>query len=878
MTFHAINCAIGMNSALFWRCLLLITSVLGEGKATCILRGDFNLPGLLQDGDVDIGGLFPMHYRAGVTDLAYQHKLTVPTCQSFDFRGFRWAQTMIFAIEEINKDLSLLPNITLGYKIYDSCATHVQALRSTLTILSGPEVIESDEKCPKDVSMPAIIGDSGSSQSLVVARTIGPFRIPMVSYFSTCSCLSNRREFPTFFRTIPNDDYQVKAIVQLVKHFGWTWVAAISEDDDYGRFGIQALTEELEKLGVCMAFYEMIPKVYSHDRILHIVERIRMSSAKVIVAFSGDGEIFPLMQEIVKQNITGVQWIASEAWITTPLFSPSLFYDTLGGTIGFAIRRADIPELKEFLLTLHPSLFPGNALVKEFWETLFSCSFDMIDNTPQQANATQPQCSGLENIDADYNMYSDVTQLRISYNVYKAVYAIAHSLHSLILCENGAGPFENKTCGNISHLKPWQLQYYLQEVSFTDSLGEVVDFDENGDPIASYDIINWKQGADGSVQFVTVGHYDASEGSGHKLVLKEEDIIWNRGQNKVPQSMCTISCPPGTRKGVREGEPICCFDCLPCDDGEISNQTDSIKCTKCPLDFWSNHERVQCIPKEIEYLSYEETMGIMLTVIALCGACITKAVAAIFFCYRKTVIVRANNSELSFYLLFSLTLCFLCSVSFIGKPTHWSCMIRHTAFAISFTLCISCVLAKTVVVLIVFKATLPNNNTLKWFGPLQQRAGIFISVSVQVLICIIWLVSSPPFPSKNTQVSNAKNILECDVGSVVDFCCVFGYIGFLSAMCFILAFLARKLPDNFNEAKYITFSMLIFFVVWIAFIPAYVSSPGKYTVAVEIFPILSSSLGMLICIFAPKCYILLLKPETNTKKHLMGRESLGNKL
>uniref|UniRef100_A0A4W3GJM0 Extracellular calcium-sensing receptor-like n=1 Tax=Callorhinchus milii TaxID=7868 RepID=A0A4W3GJM0_CALMI len=692
-------------------CLLLITSVLGEGKATCILRGDFNLPGLLQDGDVDIGGLFPMHYRAGVTDLAYQHKLTVPTCQSFDFRGFRWAQTMIFAIEEINKDLSLLPNITLGYKIYDSCATHVQ---------------------------------SGEIKHFFLHNF-------QVSYFSTCSCLSNRREFPTFFRTIPNDDYQVKAIVQLVKHFGWTWVAAISEDDDYGRFGIQALTEELEKLGVCMAFYEMIPKVYSHDRILHIVERIKMSSAKVIVAFSGDGEIFPLMQEIVKQNITGVQWIASEAWITTPLFSPSLFYDTLGGTIGFAIRRADIPELKEFLLTLHPSLFPGNALVKEFWETLFSCSFDMIDNTPQQANATQPQCSGLENIDADYNMYSDVTQLRISYNVYKAVYAIAHSLHSLILCENG----------------------------------------------------------------------------------------WNT-----------------------------CFFSL----------SDSIKCTKCPLDFWSNHERVQCIPKEIEYLSYEETMGIMLTVIALCGACITKAVAAIFFCYRKTVIVRANNSELSFYLLFSLTLCFLCSVSFIGKPTHWSCMIRHTAFAISFTLCISCVLAKTVVVLIVFKATLPNNNTLKWFGPLQQRAGIFISVSVQVLICIIWLVSSPPFPSKNTQVSNAKNILECDVGSVVDFCCVFGYIGFLSAMCFILAFLARKLPDNFNEAKYITFSMLIFFVVWIAFIPAYVSSPGKYTVAVEIFPILSSSLGMLICIFAPKCYILLLKPETNTKKHLMGRESLGNKL
>ncbi|XP_058890394.1 extracellular calcium-sensing receptor-like [Acipenser ruthenus] len=852
--------------------LLLILALLSPvikptpGKTTepaCTLQGNFELPGFLADGDIIIAGVFPIHYRVLAPELNYTYKPAALGCQGFSSRTFRRAQTMRFAIKEINENPSLLPNITLGYKMYDSCDTHVGAVRAALSVINGPKEVSS-MMCSGASPVKVII----TSFSSIVSNTLQPFKIPLISYASTCACLSNRNNYPHFFRTIPSDYYQVKAIVQLVKHFGWTWVGGVYEDTGYGIFAFEELSKELKKIGVCLAYCEIINEAYSRKRILEIIDIMKKSSAKVVISFTEEGGLYPLLTEYVQQNITGIQWIASEAWITSSVFSSRKFYPSLGGTIGFAIRSREIPSLKDFLLKVHPSLYPDNALVKELWSTMFGCTFQP-SNTTDQSGRGLPLCTGHESLEEKYSEYTDVSSLRFSYNVYKAVYAFAHSLHNLINCEPGKGPFDNFTCADISNIEPYQLQHYIQEVSFT-MFGEEINFDNNGDTSAFYDLINWQRDTDGTIRFVTVGLYDESKGVGKEFVINEKILNWSGDQTKVPSSVCTESCPPGTRKGVRRGEPLCCFDCLPCADGEISNQTDSIECIQCPVDFWSNAERTECIPKEIEYLTYDE-MGVTLTVIALFGACLTIGVLAVFLHYKNTPIVRVNNSELSFFILLSLALCFLSSIAFIGEPANWSCMFRHTVFSITFSLCISCILGKTVVVLMVFKATQPGSNIMKWFGPIQQRIMISACTSVQIIICAIWLIAMPPFPSKNTKYQSSKIILECDVGSTLAFWCVLGYIGVLACMCFVLAFLARKLPGNFNEAKYITFSMLIFCAVWIAFIPAYVSSPGKYTVAVEIFAILSSSFGLLFCIFAPKCYIILLKPEKNTKQYIMGK-------
>ncbi|KAL1256602.1 hypothetical protein QQF64_012147 [Cirrhinus molitorella] len=813
-------------------------------SGTCKQQGHFTLNGMYQDGDFLIGGLFEVQYLKAFPELSFRMEPKLPHCELFYMTSFQQARTMVFAINEINNNPSLLPNITLGYQIFDNCLRLGVAFRGAIALVSGTEETVSDLNCKGPPPVIGIIGDPGSTHSIAISSVLGLFRVPMISFYATCSCLSNRKKYPSFFRTIPSDAFQVQAMVQILRHFGWTWVGLLYSDDDYGGYAAQAFQQEMQLFGFCAAFSKFLPHDNNLRDIQHIMKVIQSSTARVVVVFAPSSFLIPLMDEVVLQNMTGRQWIASEAWATSPLFQTPRFHPFLGGTLSIAIRRGEIQGLRDFLLRLHPITDQRNNMLRIFWEKIFGCSFE-TESKETDREQVKRVCTGLEDLSSTKTLYTDVSGLRASYNVYKAVYALAHALHDLMQCQKGRGPFSGNSCADMSNLKPWQLVHYLQKVNFTTGFGDHVSFDKNGDAVAIYDVLNWQPSSDGAMKF-----------------------------HKPPQSVCSDSCPPGTRRATKKGLPVCCFDCLQCGDGEISNTTDATECIMCPDEFWSSPNNVQCVPKEVEFLSYEDPLGISLTTASLLGTCFCALVLVVFVYHRHTPIVRANNSELSFMLLLSLKLCFLCVLLFIGQPQLWTCQLRHAVFGISFVLCISSILVKTMVVIAVFKSSRPEGKgAMKWFEAAQQRCTVLVLTALQIVICAVWLSTASPTPYKNNQYTRSKIVYECAIGSVAGFSMLLGYIGLLAAVSFLLAFLARKLPDNFNEAKFITFSMLIFCAVWITFVPAYVSSPGKYAVAMEIFAILASSFGLLVAIFAPKCYIILLHPERNTKKAIMGRQT-----
>ncbi|XP_051254215.1 extracellular calcium-sensing receptor-like [Dicentrarchus labrax] len=911
---------------------------------------------LQSGGDVVIGGFFPLHYVAPKPQHSYRSKPQLTPCTSFDHRAFRWMMTMVFAVEEINRNSSLLPGVKLGYRLLDSCDhihTSLQALFSLVThstaVMSEVTQMEETEKrldmvkdrdtkmeglkienttkdmmlttvrkrdaeissalphslerngncikenvteermdwstqsetlpsCLSDSPVPAVIGLASSSPTRAVAQTLGPFNLPLVSYFATCTCLTDKRMYPSFLRTVPSDLFQVRGLVQLVTFLGWFWVGTIETTDDYSHYGIQAFTNQFKQQGGCLAFHLTIPKSPTAAEIQEMADRLQSSTAQVVVVFASEVQLLELLLELVQRNVTGIQWVASESWVAASVLTSPHFHPLLEGTLGFSFPGVSIPGLKEFLLNVRPSPKPGMEFVNMFWEELFGCRLEFSSDS--QNNSTystfkasddeKPICTGSEDLRYTDSSYTDVAQVRISYNVYKAVYAIAHALHTLLNC--GSAGYEG-LCEKHKSFTTSQLLHHLKMVNFTNQFEEKVYFDSNGEPVPLYDIINWQKDGKGEIRFVKVGSYDGSAPMKQQLQMEQSTIVWTKGQSQVPVSQCSAPCSPGSRQARYPGKPHCCFDCLPCAEGEISNQTGSTECTKCPEYYWSDKDKVKCVAGVEEFLSFYDTMGIILVALTLLGVILTTVITSVFHRFRSTPIVKANNSEISFLLLLSLKLCFLCSLVFIGQPSVWTCRLRQAAFGISFVLCLSCLLVKTIVVLLAFRASAPGSRAVKLFGPSQQRTLILCTTAPQVCVCAGWLSGASPFPFRNPtyQASTGKIVVECKEPWPPGFYLVLGYIGLLAFLCLLLAFLGRKLPDTFNEAKLITFSMLIFWAVWISFIPAYVSSPGKFTVAVEVFAILASSFGLLLCIFVPKCYIILLRPERNIKKGMTGK-------
>ncbi|XP_078242220.1 vomeronasal type-2 receptor 26-like [Pogona vitticeps] len=711
--------------------LLLPRTASGREKAKCPLslaRDNKQPMNFYKPGDFHIGGVIP------ATPVVFQPaNFSVPPVTRVVLNGptNHWhTLSFLFALRDVNQNPSLLPNLTLGYNVYDNYFDVGTTYAVTADLLSTGKANIPNYSCGQREDLLVLLEGQESEISKEISTLTGLYKIPQVSYSFGSHLLHDKTQFPFIYRMVPKDEHQYLGIVQLLLHFRWNWVGLITPDTDDGERFIQTMTPLLLSNAICTAF------------------SLRTPVQKQLIEMPPD--------LLIKWN-------------------------------------------------KHP------LSVKERF-----------------------RCQEAERLGAMPREWVEGTLSLDGYAIYNLAHAVARALKDA-LSSYGLRRMARLRGQRLRHprlLQPWQLHPFLGNAHFYNTSMDGVFLNENGELGAHFDAVNWVVlPKNKSFHAVKFGKVEGQASGAIKFALDPD----------APQWLSLFSQVGGS---------------------------DADGCTKCPEDQHPNKDHDQCIPKDITFLSYEEYLGIILVSFALFFSIVTASVLGIFIKNQETPLVRANNRGLSYILLVSLLLSFFSPFLFIGRPRKATCLLRQTAFSIIFSIAVSSVLAKTITVVLAFLATKPGNRARRWLGKSLANAVVLSCSGGQMVICSIWLGTSPPFPDADLHSQPGEITLQCNEGSVAMFYTALGYLGFLAAVCFTVAFLARKLPGAFNEAKLITFSMLVFCSVWASFVPTYLSTRGKFMVAVQVFSILASSAGLLGCIFIPKCYVIVLRPHLNTKEHL----------
>ncbi|XP_048191036.1 vomeronasal type-2 receptor 116-like [Perognathus longimembris pacificus] len=654
-------------------------------------------------------------------------------------------------------------------------------------------------------------------------------------------------------------------MVSLLVYFRWNWVGLLTFLDENGLWILHLLKEEMDKNKVCVAFELAFPSYGLSFVSMALYNQINKSSANILIIYGVKEYTLDFMEFIEQYLIKGKVCILNSQW-ELPMRRRSLRRGSFHVPLAFSQHHPDVSGFTDFVKAVNPSTYPEDFFLARLWFLSFNCSESESDCVTWQ------NCPRHASLDWLPGHIFDMTMSGDSYNIYNAVYALAQALHEMLLHQTEVQTIEN---WKETVPSPAQLHPFLKNTQFQNPAGDQVILDDKRKLEAEYDIVNiWNfpQGLDLKVK---IGKFSPFALHDHQLSLSEDLVEWPIETTEPVHSVCSESCGPGFRKSLQEGKAVCCFDCTPCTENEMANRTDMEQCVKCPDHQYANTQRTQCLLRAASFLAYGEPLGMALACMALGLSTLTAAVLGVFVKHHNTPIVKANNQALSYTLLFSLIFCFLCSLLFIGCPNTVTCILQQTTFGVVFTVAVSAVLAKTVTVVLAFKITSPGRR-MRWL--LVSGAPNFIipiCTLIQVTLCGIWLGTSPPFIDTDIHSEHGHFIILCNKGSLTAFYCALGYLGSLALASFTVAFLARNLPDTFNEAKFLTFSMLVFCSVWLTFLPVYHSAKGKVMVAVEVFSILASSAGLLGCIFVPKCYIILIRPDINCVHGFRDRKCSG---
>ncbi|XP_070592571.1 vomeronasal type-2 receptor 26-like [Erythrolamprus reginae] len=772
--------------------------------------------------------------------------------------------SFLFALRDVNQNLQILSNVTLGYNLHENYFDARITTDALFNLLSAGQANIPNYKCERSQNhLLAILEGTDSDITIQVSTMLSIYKIPQVTYAFVSYVLSDKKQFHFSYRTVPEEGIHYPGIVQLLQHFKWTLTGLIAADTENGDRFIKFFSAQLVRAGICVIFSKRFSRLTKHSVVQnHPILFHKWRQVNVLIHYTETYDFYDGLLVIQQLTVGLLEPIVGKIWITTALwdlthdltFTEFLLFQHIHGIFSFMIQTNQ--------RTTYDLSF--DYFCERFANYAFHCSYSKHPlSVKAYKKCTEKEVENLpqEEVDKIYSFESN--------RIYNAIWTVARAFTAAYSSFSKRMIKDSGDRQEVQRMQPWQLHPFLQNSQFYNISLSGVYLEKNGNLAADFDIVNWVKFPNRSVVRLKFGSLQKHESSGLKFTINEDDIVWPNWLNQsLPTSQCVDSCPVGFVKVIHEDEPICCYDCGSCMEGTISTQEDAERCSKCPEDQYPNKNQDECIPKIITFLSYNEPLGIVLASFALLLSFTTLFVLGIFTNFLETPIVKANNRNLSYILLISLLGSFLTSFLFIGRPKRATCLLRQTTFSIIFSVAVSSLLAKTVTVVLAFLATKPGNGVKRWLGKTLTYSIVFACSGVQLIICIFWLGVSHPFPDSDMNSQPREIVLQCNDGKIAIFYTALGYMGFLAVICFTVAFQARNLPGAFNEAKLITFSMLIFCSVWVSFVPAYLSTKGKHLVAVQVFSILVSSAGVLGCIFIPKCYIIVLRPDLNLKVKL----------
>ncbi|XP_076421922.1 vomeronasal type-2 receptor 116-like [Peromyscus maniculatus bairdii] len=768
------------------------------------------------------------------------------------YKNMHLIMSLYFALENINKDPHILPNISLLVKV--ECNLLDDWKMSSLSTKIG-ELLPNYYCINQRRYLITLTGPIWLSSAM-----FGPLLYitnrPELYYGPFHPLLSSREQFPHLYQMAPKDTSLALAMVSLIVYFKWNWLGVIISDDDLGLQFLSDLRRDMQKNSACLAFVHIImeDKILFQKNMNVYYNEITTSSAKVVIIYGDKDSHLQLNLGLYRLSNIQKIWLTTSQWDMIH-HNDRFLLDSFYGTFTFLLHFVELPGFGTFIETVDPSKYSNSISLGRLWWLYFNCSLTSFNSMNLKNCSIEKRYRWL------LRHQLEISVSGTGYVLYNTVYAVAHALHEMLLQEVDTLPrYSEKKL----EFDSWQMVHFLKNIQFINPVGDLLNMNQKEKQDVVYDIHYSFEFVHNFALKVKIGTFSKHLLHGQQLYMSEEMIKWNIDLNQIPLSICSAPCSPGFRKSPQEGKAVCCFDCIPCPENEISNMSDMDQCVKCPDDHYANPEGNHCLKKVVTFLGYEDLLGMSLACLALCFSILTAFVLGVFLKHKNTPTVKANNRALSYVLLISLIFCFLCSLLFIGQPNMATCFMQQTIFAVVFTVAASTILAKTITVVLAFKVTTPGRR-MRWL--LVSGAPNFIipvCTVIQLILCGIWLGTSPPFVDVDIHVEKEHILIVCNKGSIFAFYCVLGYLGSIAMGSFTVAFLARNLPDTFNEAKYLTFSMLVFCSVWLTFLPVYHCTKGKAMVAVEVFCILASSAGLLLCIFAPKCFIICLRPEGNS--------------